>query len=121
MAKRREVRRSGVARRIDAVAATATDPLVALATFVADLAYALLERRTVEIRQLLRDPLSARLPREVRAEAMQFSRLPDTSARAPIHTLRFAHRLHELQAGAGDNEGPLGQLDLFAEKDEPPW
>ena len=121
MPKRREFRRADGTRRVDAVA-NAADPLVELAEFVADLAYALLERRTLEIRRLLRSPTSARLPREVRAEAMQFTRLPEESVRAPIHTLRFAHRLHELQTGAGRANDGLGQLDLFPpEEEERTW
>lgn len=120
MPERREVRRPEAARRADALAMNAADPLTELATYVADLAYALLERETVEIRRLLRSPMSVRLPLEVRAEAMQFSRLPESSVRAPIQTLRFSHRLHELQTGAGAADQSLGQFDLFAE-DERSW
>ena len=111
MSERREVRRA------DALAANAADPLAELATYVADLAYALLERDTAEIRRLLRGPMSIRLPLEVRAEAMQFTRLPETSIRAPIQTLRFSHRLHEWQTGSGDADEALGQFDLFAENE----
>lgn len=120
MPRRREVRRPADARRADALAMNAADPLAELAGYVADLAYALLERQTPEIRRLLRAPISARLPREVRAEAMQFTRLPDASVRAPIHTLRFVHRLHELQTAAGIGDERHGQFDLFA-GDERLW
>lgn len=121
MPKRREVRRPDGTQRADALAMNATDPLTELAGYVADLAYALLERHTLEIRRLLRSPMSARLPREVRAEAMQFTRLPETSARAPIHILRYAHRLHELQTGIGEGDERLGQLDLFPAAEERSW
>lgn len=121
MPERREVRRPDAARRADALAMNAADPLADLVGYVADLAYALLERETPEIRRLLRAPISARLPREVRAEAMQFTRLPETSVRAPIHTLRYVHRLHEMQAGAGDGSEIRGQFDLFGTSEEPSW
>jgi hypothetical protein len=113
MPKRREVR-SEKPRRADAQSVQA-DPTVELSEYVADLAYSLLERDTSEIRRLLRAPLSARLPLEVRAEAMQFTRLPEQSVRAPIQTLRFAHRLHELHAGSGAGSGGL-QIDLFGQE-----
>lgn len=118
MPRRREVRRPAETRRADALAINAADPLAELAGYVADLAYALLERETPEIRRLLRAPISARLPREVRAEAMQFTRLPETSVRAPIHTLRFIHRLHELQTGAGIGTESRGQFDLFSDEEQ---
>ena len=117
MPRRREVR-AGRTRRVDAQSVQA-DPAVELAEYVADLAYALLERDVPEIRRLLRTPLSARLPREVRAEAMQFTRLPEGSVRAPIETLRFSHRLHELNAGIGGRGDGEQQIDLFG--DSRPW
>jgi hypothetical protein len=84
-----------------------------LETFVADLTFALLERDIPEIKRLLRSELAGQLPPEVRSEAVQFSRLQPGSARAPIHTLRFAHRLHELNAGLGSTD-PDEQIDLFS-------
>lgn len=116
MAERREVR-IGKRRRADSQS-VAADPVTLLADYVADLAYSLLERDIPEVRRLLRAPISARLPREVRAEAMQFTRLSEASVRAPIETLRFAHRLHELHMGAGDPDETAQQIDLFG--DEPP-
>jgi hypothetical protein len=89
--------------------------MLELVEYVADLAYSMIERETTEIRRLLRAPISAKLPLEVRAEAMQFTRLPEESVRAPIQTLRYAHRLHELHAGVGS--GTVGQqIDLFGEE-----
>lgn len=115
MAERREFRRRKRGRGADALALEAPNPVAELQEYVADLAYALLERDSQEIRRLLREPISARLPLEVRAEATQFMRLPGTSVRAPIHTLRYSYRLHELYAGTGaSGDDPHGQLELFS-------
>jgi len=85
-----------------------------LLAFVERLAAALLAHDRATARLLLAQPAAARLPREVREEALAFQTLPPASARAPMRTLRLAYRL---QQASQRSAGPAGeQLDLFAQR-----
>jgi hypothetical protein len=88
----------------------------ALSDYVERLALALLTHDAVAIRRLLAQPAAARLPREVREEALAFQRLASRSHRAPICTLRFAYRLQQLAPDPPEGGTAVtgAQLDMFA-------
>lgn len=103
-AQPREVAASAAVERL-----ATGDSLVALAE---ELAAAMIARDGAAIHRLLADPQCARLPRDVREEAMAFSALPEKSTRAPMRTLVHLHRMREIER-AGEAV-PAEQIELFA-------
>ena len=85
--------------------------------YVDSLCAALLARNQSEIRRLLALPLSAKLPHQVREEAVSIAKGRTTSFMAPVHALHFYYKLTHLideDADAPDIEprAPERQLDL---------
>lgn len=82
-----------------------------LIELVEELAEAMVARNGGAIHGLLGDPRCARLPRDVREEAMVFSTLPEKSTRAPMRTLCHLHLMRELERGG--ETIPADQIELF--------
>jgi hypothetical protein len=87
-----------------------------LVEWVEALGEAMLARNGRRIEHFLGDERSARLPREVREEAMSFTALPPASTRAPIRTLRYAYMLRHLEAFDEEVGQRPSQLELFRER-----
>ncbi len=85
--------------------------------FLDTLCNALLAHNAIEVHRLLKHPLARALPRSVREEALAFTRGKAAGVRAPIHTLRFYHQMHELllDEPAQDGAGPQLELPLGPE------
>ncbi|HET7584006.1 MAG TPA: hypothetical protein VFK13_03815 [Gemmatimonadaceae bacterium] len=80
--------------------------------FLDSLCNALLAHNAIEVHRLLKHPLARALPRNVREEALAFTRGQATGVRAPIHALRFYHQMHELLVEEPAHEMPGPQLEL---------
>ena len=121
----RGVIRDAAARDGADCAPVRVDPLLEQMDFVADLILAMTDKDGRAVRALLRQPFASRLPRELIAEALLFSKLPTDSHRAPLHALQFAHRLEQLHLGAGSPSDPFGaqlEFDLMDDgQDSRPW
>ena len=91
-----------------------------LGAFTGQLLDAMFDHDARAIRLLLRRPLAASLPREVREEALAFTALPETSMRAPLAALQFAYRLRQLEDEAPDREARSDQTELFGRADSEP-
>jgi hypothetical protein len=87
-----------------------------LGEFVGALLDALFDHDSRLIHGFLRMPAAARLPREVREEALAFCSLPPGSMRAPLAALQFAYRLRQLEVEASRPEEPSAQSELFGNR-----
>lgn len=87
-----------------------------LGEFVGALLDALFDHDSRLIRGFLRMPAAARLPREVREEALAFCTLPPGSMRAPLAALQFAYRLRQLEMEASGAHESSDQSELFGNR-----
>jgi hypothetical protein len=60
---------------------------------------ALVQRDSMAVTSLLRKRVATHMPREVREELIALVHAPRASLRAPVHFLRFQHRMIELARG----------------------
>lgn len=90
-------------------------PLLATAAFLTyldDVYRAAMTRDRRRVQDLLRQPLSVRLPAEVRAEALAIGGAPRASLRAPIRLLQLRERVVQLALGDEDPSEVADPLQL---------
>lgn len=101
---------NGIPRR-----ARAGDAFVKFLAYLRDIESALASGEPMRVTALLRKRTATHLPREVREELLMLSRASRGSLRAPMHFLRFQHRMLELAAGGE----PLPTAQTELRLDEP--
>jgi hypothetical protein len=89
------------------------DPLAGFRAYLDEIEQAVLRRDAMRITALLRKRTATHLPREVREELLFLARAPGGSLRAPVHFLRFQHRMTQLALGG--EHLPTAQTELRLE------
>lgn len=89
------------------------DKLARFLVYLREIEDALMRRDALQVTALLRKRTATHLPRAVREELLLLSRAPRDSLRAPVHFLRFQHRMTELARGG--ERLPTAQTELELE------
>lgn len=107
----------------------AAEALTRFLQYLEDLERALAQYEPLHVTALLRRRTATHLPRDVREELLMLSRAPRETRRAPLHFLRFKHRMiHLARAGEGlptaqiarslEPRAPAGEIRRQAFEDE---